>query len=315
MDDILTVTLNPALDIATETAAVSPGPKLRCSDPVFDPGGGGVNVSRAIKKLKGSSRAFLLAGGPFGDLLLSALEAEGIETEVLTVKGMTRISLAVFDESISDQFRFILPGPEISPEEVKAAMDRIVGLAQDRGIVVLSGSQAPGTAETFPARLCARLNEAGVRLFVDTSGAALKNLVDAEDARPFFLRLNRSEAEEIAGGRFARIQDAADFGTGLVARGAAKFVAIGFDAEGSLLVSKSKQLFCQAPPVPARSKTGAGDSFMAAFVLSIAGNECVETALRRGVAASAAAVMSEATKLCGAADTELLLEGCRLREI
>lgn len=315
MDDILTVTLNPALDIATATAAVSPGPKLRCSDPVIDPGGGGVNVSRAIKKLGGCSRAFLLAGGAFGDLLLSALEAEGIETEVLKVKGMTRISLAVFDESISDQFRFILPGPEISPEDVKAAMDRIVDLAQGRGIVVLSGSQAPGIEETFPARLCAGLNKAGVRLFVDTSGAPLKNLIDAEGARPFFLRLNRREAEEIAGRQFANIQDAADFGTHLIARDSAKFVAIGFDAEGSLLVSESKPLFCPAPAVPARSKTGAGDSFMAAFVLSITGNDCVETALRRGVAASAAAVMSEATKLCGAADTELLFERCRLREI
>ena len=78
MSDILTITLNPALDMSSAVAAVVPGDKLRCDAPVFDPGGGGINVARAVRLLGGSARAFVAVGGYRGEQLCDLLRVEGV---------------------------------------------------------------------------------------------------------------------------------------------------------------------------------------------------------------------------------------------
>ena len=97
--DILTITLNPAVDLATHVAKVTAGPKLRCATPRFDPGGGGVNVARAVCKMGGSARALVAVGGAMGARLLDLLTAENIPTVPVPVSGETRQSFAVTDDS------------------------------------------------------------------------------------------------------------------------------------------------------------------------------------------------------------------------
>ena len=142
MSQILTITLNPALDVATAVDAVVPGAKLRCDAPRYDPGGGGVNVSRAVLRLGGQSQAFVAFGGETGLMALSMLKAEGIEPIHFPVPGNTRQSMAVVETSTGKQYRFQLPGPEWPPEQTAALLSALAPHLTPGRLVVMSGEPA-----------------------------------------------------------------------------------------------------------------------------------------------------------------------------
>ena len=311
MDQILTVTMNPALDCETSVPMVRSGSKLRCSAPMLNPGGGGINVSRVIRRLGGQSRAFVALGGAIGEEVLALLQAEGVDAEVLALQGATRISFSVTETSGAGQFRFVLPGPALSVGETEDALIRIASLGAG-GIVVVSGSQPPGVPVDFLARLSDRLIQTGSRLFADTSGPALDALLSDVGQPLALLRLDMTEAQQAAGRVLYDIGDSVDFGRDLVDRGVAEIVVISRGAEGSVLVDRHQRLFCRAPSVPVKSKTGAGDSLMAALTWHLSRGDGAETALQAGVAAASAAVMTEATNLCYREDVVRLMPDCRV---
>ena len=309
MLDILTVTLNPTIDLSTSVASVVPGPKLRCAAPAVDPGGGGTNVSRAIALLGGASRALVAVGGPTGERLITLLNTQGIGTVALQGPGETRQSLAVIDRATGAQYRFVLPGPEWHPTDVSHALASIAGAVREGGLVVLSGSQPPGVPENFPARVAARL-EGRARLIVDTSGAPLRELARGAGAAPWLLRMDDEEAAELAGYPLRTIPESAAFAEELVGRGVADVVILARGADGAVLASREGRLHARSAKVEVVSKVGAGDSFVGAFTLAIARGETLEAALRQGNAAASSAVTTEATQLCRREDVERLLPEC-----
>ncbi len=315
MTDILTITLNPAVDLATIVPRVVAGPKLRCSTPVVNPGGGGINVSRAIATLGGTSRPLVAMAGTMGDVLLSLLRAEGLEPLIVQVPGETRQSFAVTDAGTGEQYRFILPGPVWSAKDTKWVLAVIDKAAPGSGIAVLSGSMPAEAPVDLPAHVANALAQRNVRFCVDTSGASLSQLVAAPRTAPYLLRLDQTEAEGAFAMTLTTVHEAADLADKLVGSGVAEVVVLSLGSEGSVLVSKDLHLKGTPPAVPVKSTTGAGDSLMAGLVLSLARHEELETALRWGVAAAAAAVMTEATKLCTRSDTERLFAGCEISEI
>ncbi|MDT8854274.1 1-phosphofructokinase family hexose kinase [Paracoccaceae bacterium Fryx2] len=306
MIPILTLTLNPALDLSTAVPEVLPGLKLRCAPPRVDSGGGGINVSRAIHILGGESRALVALGGTTGQRVAGLVAAQGIALLPCTAPGETRQSLAVTEDS-GRQFRFVLPGEPWPPELVAAAMALI--LAEARGYVVLSGSQPPGVPDSFPRDLAGHL--AGkARLFVDTSGGPLAAIVSTPVPGIELLRMDSEEAEGLAGHPLASRAETADFASGLVARGVARAVIVARGADGSVLADAEGRLFSPAAHVPVVSKVGAGDTFVGAFVLARARGMTPAEALSRGVAAASGAVMTEATELCRREDAERLIAEC-----
>ena len=158
MTEIITITLNPTVDVSTAVDHVQPGPKLRCDAPGFDPGGGGINVSRAIRHLGGDSLAFVALGGVTGQRLQTLLNAEQVRFASFMAPGETRQSLAVTDRSTRSQFRFVMPGPEWTPNLVSDVLYAIENNVAANGIVVISGSTPPGVPVDFIARLSKRLN-------------------------------------------------------------------------------------------------------------------------------------------------------------
>ncbi|WP_253949142.1 1-phosphofructokinase family hexose kinase [Mangrovicoccus sp. HB161399] len=313
--DIVTVTLNPALDLATSASDIRPGPKLRCTAPRQDPGGGGINVSRAIRTLGGTSTPLVALGGATGETLAQLLRAEGIAPEVLAAPGETRQSLAVTDRKTGLQFRFVLPGPDWGEAETGAALAACAALAGPGSWLVLSGSQPPGVPDRFPLDLAAALAPGGAKLVVDTSGPALREIAGAADGGPVpaLLRFDNQEASELAGARLNGVQGAGSFAADLVARGVAGAVIIACGADGSVLATPGEVIYCKAARVPVVSKIGAGDSFVAAAVLELARGGTLAEALHHGTAAACAAVMTPATRLCTAEDTARLLPECQLR--
>ncbi len=306
---ILTVTLNPALDLSARVATMSAGPKLRLSAPRYEPGGGGVNVARAIQRLGGAPTAWVAHGGANGTQHRALLEAQGVEVQSFAGPGETRQNWAITDDS-GAQYRLQLPGAEWDARVAEDALDDILTHARD--LVVLSGSQPPGLCAGFPQRLIAKLGQG--RVIIDTSGAALDQLAHHPQpgARPFLLRLDQAEAEALAGHALDTAPDTATFAQALIARGVAEMVCLARGADGSVLAGPDGTYHSRPPQVAVASKVGAGDSFTGAFTLAIAQGEPPEQALRHGTAAAAAAVMTEGTELCRAADVEKLLPECSL---
>lgn len=314
MSDILTLTLNPALDLSTAAERIVAGPKLRMEAPVEEPGGGGVNVARAVVALGGRARALVALGGRTGERLAAMLREAGLDLLVFPLPGETRQNLAVTDRSDGRQYRLQMPGPEWNAALVEGFVQAVLG--QAAGIVVVSGSLPPGVAEDFPQALAGRL--AGrARLIVDTSGGALHHLVRAPlvGAAPLVLRMDQVESEDLAGRPLPDVAASLHFAQGLLARGVAACIVLARGAEGSVLAAEGSALHCRPPQVPVVSKIGAGDSFTGAFALALARGAGWEVALRKGTAAAAAAVMTPGSQLCRAEDCAALEPLCRVTRL
>ena len=306
---ILTVTLNPAIDISTSTVHVTAGPKLRCTDPETDPGGGGINVSRAIKILGGQSTALVALGGATGERLAGMLIRSGLTLAGFDAPGETRESFSVLDGTTHQQYRFVLPGTRWPKSSTKDALDAVASAAPEAGLVVLSGSQPPGVEDDFPVRLSKRLSSKKVKFILDTSGAPLIRVAEGRDADLFVLRMNHDEAAELAGKPLESRKESADFAQSLVRAGVAEIVIVARGSEGNVLATADERLFASAYEVPVKSRVGAGDSFVGAFTLSLARGEDVAMALKWGTATASAAVMTPGTKLCTVADVKRLMRG------
>jgi 6-phosphofructokinase 2 len=298
---ILTVTLNPALDLSTASDAVRPELKLRCDKPVVDPGGGGINVSRAIQILGGQSTAMVALGGATGTRIADLLRADGLSVVRLTAPGETRQSLAVTDRQTGQQYRFVMPGPEWHKTHVSDMMAAIAESARAGGWVVVTGSNPPGVAPGFEQMLAVRLKDGRARLLVDAAGEALRVL--AGSSIPVdVLRMDTREAEDLAGRPLPLRADSAAFAAGLVRDGAAGVVIVARGADGSVVADGDGAWHAAATPVPVVSAVGAGDSFVAGFALALARGWPLDQALALGTAAASGAVMRPAAELCHADD-------------
>ena len=310
---VVTLTLNPALDMSSEVPALIPDQKLRCTDPLLDPGGGGLNVSRAIAALGGESLALVALGGLTGDRLAGLIRAEGVPFLALTAPGETRLSLTVTEATSGRQYRFMLPGPRWSEQDQERVFILLRASARPGAFGVISGSQPPGVPVDFPARLARAMP--GLNVVLDTSGPALREAVAHPIPGLAILRMDGEEAESLAGGALISRSDTADFAQGLVDRGVARQVVIARGADGSVLVDKDHRIFARAATVKVKSTVGAGDSFVAGLVLALARGETVEAALSLGSAAASAAVTTDATQLCNYADVMRLLPECVISQI
>ncbi|GAB5446238.1 1-phosphofructokinase family hexose kinase [Gymnodinialimonas sp.] len=311
---IVTLTLNPALDLETAVAHVRPRDKLRCSEPRSDPGGGGINVARAIKTLGGSARAAIALGGATGAVIAASLQDAQIDFLTLTAPGPTRQNLSVIDAASAEQFRFIFPGPTWTLDDLAAVAAPLSGAVGAGDILVLSGSLPPGLAPEALVNLAQSHVMRGVRVVVDTSGAPL--IAMARSARGLcLLRMDDGEAEELFARTLPQAADSADAAQALVRDGVAEAVIIARGTEGSVLATAKRRWFAPAADVPVASLTGAGDSFVAAATLAIAQEGTWPEVLSAGCAAASSAVTTPATALCDPDVYATLLPGAGARRI
>ncbi len=316
MRPVLTITMNPALDVSAETPTLLPDRKLRCAATRLDPGGGGVNVSRAINRLGGSSTAFVALGGPTGGMIADLLAGEGIKVAVFSTDGLTRQSFAVTVTDTGRQYRFVLPGPQWQADATRAMLDALSPLMTERGLVVVSGSLPPGVRPDGLAEIKDLCASRKADLLLDTSGPALIETVRGHSGAPYhLLRVDGQEAEDLAGHQFAAPEELVAFGRELVCAKVADHLVMALGAEGTAGVSASDAFFCRPPLVDVVSAVGAGDSMLAAIALTLARGESFRAAVRAGTAAAAAAVMTPATELCDGKTAVRLIDDTRVIEI
>lgn len=300
---ILTLTLNPALDMATTVPRLCPHDKLRCSPPVYAPGGGGINVARAIRRLGGEALALFPVGGSTGAHLLDLLDAEGVPRQAVPTASWTRECINLTNQADGQQYRFVLPGSPLSAQEQAAVLSALDG-APLADYLVISGSLPEGLAADFLPQLLEQARRRGSRCVVDSTGDALRQMLACGGLlliKPNLDELSAMAAEPITGPehltRLAR---------DLVAAGRTEAVLISLGAQGALLVTAELCERIPAPTVPRRSTVGAGDSLLAAMVLKHASGAGWSEAARYGVAAGTAAIMTEGSELCRREDTERL---------
>jgi 6-phosphofructokinase 2 len=314
MHPILTITLNPALDLSTETGILVPDRKLRCTAPRLDPGGGGINVSRAIARLGGTSTALVALGGATGETIAGLLAQEGIRVAALPVEGLTRQSIAVIERDTKRQYRFILPGPDWRPETTEHLFDQLERRIEAGHLVVLSGSLPPGFDPATIDRLREELRALRADLLLDTSGPALVRMVRDHDGVPFHLiRMDGDEAEDLSGKRFATPPDLVASGRTLLRAGVAERLVMALGKQGTAGVLAKGAFFCTAPKVEAVSVVGAGDSLVGAIVLALSGGASFKQAVRAGTAA--AAVTTPATQLRDGALARKLVAEVRVMDL
>jgi 6-phosphofructokinase 2 len=303
MPSIVTLTMNPALDESTCVDYVLPDRKLRCQAPTYEPGGGGINVARAIRKLGGDALACFPVAGPAGELLQRLLDAEGVPQRPVPIAGWTRENVNVLEEVSGRQFRFCLPGPMLDIAEWSAFLDWLRQLQPPPAFVVASGSLPPGVPPDFYARVATTVRALGSRLVLDTSGAPLAR---AAAQGVYLLKPSLHEFQALMGEPDVDESQLASLGTMVVKRGWCEVLVLSLGAGGALWVTGSEWERLAAPAVPIKSSVGAGDSMVAGIVLSLARGRPLREAVRFGVAAGAAAVMNPGTALCRREDVERL---------
>lgn len=309
---VLCLTMNPAVDLATETERVVPTHKLRCGDTLHDAGGGGVNVARVLSRLGGHCTAVCPTGGSSGQWLQKRMREEGLDSVFLPIAEETRVSFTVHEHSTGAEFRFVMPGPRLSEAEWQHCLQWLEALQPFPNLLVASGSLPPGVPADFYARLARLCRDKGARLVLDTSGPALAAAL-AEGV--FLFKPNLKELAELSGRSLESAEQWQTAARQLVLDGKADVVALTLGHLGALLVTRDAMW--SAPPldVPVASAVGAGDSFVGALVWGLQRGLPLEQAFAWGIAAGTATLLSAGTALCRPEDVRQLQAKVRLTRI
>ena len=303
MTDILTLTLNPALDVLTTIDQVSDTHKMRCGAVIKHPGGGGVNVARVLHRLGASCMAAYLAGGVTGERHHKLMNAEKVRCHVMPIAEETRESFSVHETSSGNDFRFVLPGPQVSAAEYGACFDYVAQHLPKQWLV-LSGGLAPGVPDNVYARLAALAQQRGVRVALDTSGPAL---AEALKVGVSLFKPSLRELRDLTGQDLPDLDSQVAAAQQLIRSGQAEIVAVSLGADGALVVSATEQWRARSVSVKVQTTIGAGDSFVAGMVWSLSRGDSLVKAFQYGMASGAAALLATGTSLSQAADVHQLL--------
>lgn len=304
MKTIVTLTLNPTVDKSTTVDQIVPDQKLRCAAPKFEPGGGGINVSRALKRLGGNSLAIFPASGPTGGLLQYLLTEEGIEQQPIETASWTRENFIVVDASSNQQYRFGMPGRELTAAEQQRVLAALQALTPQPDFLIISGSLPPGVDPEFLVTIVRAANQAGVRVVVDTSGPALQAVVAAGGI--YLIKPNLGELCKLVSTPELDSACVAEAARQLIGDDKCQLVVASMGPQGACLISREFIDHVPAPAVKKRSTVGAGDSMVAGMVYALAAGQPLPEVVRLGVACGTAATMNPGTELFHKSDVDKL---------
>jgi len=310
---IITITLNPSLDRTVEVDELIRGRVLRAKGTHLDPGGKGVNVTRALLANGVPSRAVVPVAGAEGAQLVELLAAEKVDAVVVPVSGRTRSNITVA-EADGTVTKINEPGAALTSAEVEMILDKALADAVPGGWVVLCGSLPPGAPDDTYARMTRRLAEAGLRVAVDTSGPALARAVEA---RPDLVKPNAEELAAAVGRPLPSRADVVAAAQELRAAGVGR-VLVSLGAAGAVLVDDDGVTVGESIALEPRSTVGAGDAFLAGFLAferaadhrreatgdGLSPAEVSREALRQALAWGAAAVQLPGSQMPGPADID-----------
>lgn len=280
---ILTVTLNPSVDRTLEIPSLRHSSVTRAEKTHLDPGGKGVNVSRALHANGIASQPVLPCGGEEGTQLVRLLRDEGVTPATVPIAGHTRSNISLVEPN-GTVTKINEPGPQLTTSEMGALAQAVTSQLDDHQWVVVSGRVPPGVSCEDFQQLCHQFTDAGARLAVDTSGPHLKASLEAGVS---LIKPNRRELSELVGASLPTIEAVIEAATTACQWGATTVLA-SLGPEGAVLVSHRGTLVGKTPVIETRSSVGAGDAMLAGFLSLPDGNDerALTEALSWGTAAA-----------------------------
>lgn len=300
---IVTLTINPSLDKSTHFSGLIAEQKMRCEKPRYDAGGGGINVSKAISKLGGSSTCVFTSGGSAGEMLEDLIQKEKLKKIAIKTKNWTRENFIAFDNVTKSQYRFGFPGNAFSEEEKDKILQTIKELKTD--YLVISGSLNEGLSTDFYQKIVEVAKSSGAKVIVDTSGEALQKVLETG---VYLIKPNIGELAKLIGVERLELNEAEKAAKNLIEKGCAEIVVVSLGADGALLVSNEETHLVKAPKVNKKSTVGAGDSMVGGMVWALSRNKTLKEVIQLGVCCGTAATMNEGTQLFNVEDVMSLLK-------
>ncbi len=308
---IVTVTLNPAVDKSLTVPRFEIGKTNRGEVRRTDAGGKGINVAKAVKQFGVEVCALGFVAGSYGQFILEALAASGIPADFCTVPGETRVNLKIHDPVHGTETEINEPGFQVFPEHVQAMKQKIKEYAPRCEVMIFSGSLPPGApAQTF-AELMTIASASGAKCMLDTAGPALRRGLEA---KPLLLKPNRAEVEELLQVRLRTRRELGEAARKLLAMGAGEAV-ISMGADGAVAATKQELLWACPPAVATRSSVGAGDAMVAALAYGEVNHLSFRDSFGLAIAASAAAVTMEGSKVADLALVQSLLPKVQIEDV
>jgi 6-phosphofructokinase 2 len=311
MSAIITLTFSPCIDKSASVAYLAPDIKMSCTDIKSEPGGGGINVSRAIHKLGGTSTAMYVSGGCTGKKFDQLMMEESIKTLVITSTHETRENIIIVDDSTERQYRFGMPMTPSSVEEWQQFLHHL-RQAEDLQYIVVSGSLPPGVPLTVFSEISAIAVAKKARLIVDTKGDALLRAVDAG---VYLIKPNLGELSALVGKKELLSHEIKDVARKIISSKKCEVIVVSMGKDGAMLVTAKVAQQIKPPLVERKSTVGAGDSMVAGIVFSLYSGKSLSQAIQYGVACGTAATLNPGTELCRLEDVEKLLNNVVTKDI
>lgn len=290
---IITVTMNPAIDKTVELDKFKHKELNRLQNVVIDAGGKGINVSKTIKELGGTTVATGFLGGSGGVIIQKVLDEQNIKSDFVFVDGETRTNMKVVEPGgILTELNE--PGPIITKEDITKLLEKLESYANDKALFVLAGSVPKGIDKTIYKTIIETVKKKGAKVFLDADGEFFVNGIEAY---PDIIKPNKFELEQyFKFEKDANEEDLISMGKRLQKEKHIKTIAISLGKDGAIFILEDRIIRTPGLKVEAHSTVGAGDAMVAALSYGIHQNMDIEECIKLGVATSAGAVITIGTK-------------------
>ncbi len=308
---IITITLSPCIDKSTIVERFVPEKKLKCSYPVLEAGGGGINVSRVLKNFKTNSECIYISGGYTGKILDNLVFHEGLNAKTISSEQYTRENFIVFEKHTHLQFRFGMPINKVVEKEWRAVLNQIKK-SKKSSFLVLSGSVSENISPVFFKEIELFVKKTNCKFIVDTAGSALKKIITAG---AFLIKPNLNEFSGLYGTKTLNYKELVKKAKQMVAKAKVENVLVSIGKDGAILVNKTGGYHLIPPKVKVKSTVGAGDSMVAGIIYNLNKGIEILDAVKLGVAAGSATTANSGMQLCSLTEAKKLLPKVKIKKL
>ena len=291
---VLTITLNPSIDISVLVPQLIPTDKLRCESYEKEVGGGGINVAKGLHRLGIPAEALFFSGGHNGQFIESKLLAEKFIIHPLRLESETRENITVTDQATQLEYRLVNKGNEINPGHEKMVLDKMDDLKIKPEFLVVSGSNPPGISKDFIQKIASWCLTHESKLVLDLPGDPLG---EAFKYHPYLIKPNLNEMGHIAGRKKLSQTEAIETAKIWIEKEYAEIIVISMGDQGAIICNKNESHILAPPKVKSLSTVGAGDSMVAGLLYKLHYGSDLKDVLMMGIACGTAATLSRGTKL------------------
>lgn len=260
---ILTLTLNPAIDMNYKLEHLAIDQVNRCGHVIKTAGGKGLNVTRVLKCVEADVLATGFLGGKTGEFIADELDHAGVAHSFVPIKGNTRHCLAIIHEG--NQTEILEDGPSISKQEAAAFLQEYDLLLDRATVVTASGSLPKGLPKTFYQQLIQHATRKNRKFLLDTSGESLKEGIKAA---PYLIKPNQDELAALIGEKADTEAELIASARRLAATGV-KFIVVSLGKKGALGYFDGRAFIVEPPKIKAVNAVGSGDSMIAGLAYGI----------------------------------------------